>query len=151
MINFAVKAAACLLLFLVNAGLGAQSSKMSLAEVLAAAEQKIGPAPSGLTTPFFIASVTRVDGDSCYMQIATNGTLYFVRGTRSFNECYDLPQLYSLVWGKVRRAGFKYSMSHPNVQTSDLVLDLAYTSNPKQRAATYMIYRAEAIDSNWGQ
>lgn len=123
----------------------------TLAEGLARASEVIGPAPANYPTPFFVVSVTPIEGVNCSISVVTDGMLYSIWGVRDDGECRNLPALHTLVWGRMRHSRLATVLRQSDMANvpSDYV-DLVYAAGPKPRTAHYMISTAEAIGPDWG-
>lgn len=127
----------------------AEAQAHTLAGVLAAAPETIGPAPAKYQTPFLVASVSPIAGnDECGLIVATNGMLYnLAADTRNsdFAGCSRLPSLHSLAWGRVRHSRVATFLRESNTAdvASDYVDLIGY--------GTFIITSADAIGPDWGQ
>lgn len=143
---------AAILYLLVGAALSAQTAQPTLAQLLDAAAQKIGPAPEKFPTIFLVTAVQPVVGDGCRLQLVTNGMQYDLFNQRQFGFCDHLPALNTAVWGRARHsklAGVLNAGKPAGFPTE--YVDLAYTLGSKPKAMAYKIETATAIGPDWGQ
>jgi hypothetical protein len=148
---------ACLVVFLIAAATAAAQVPSTvaiptLAEDLAAAAERIGPAPAKFPTVFLVMSVQPIVGDGCRLQLVTNGVLYELFNKRQFGFCDHLPALHSAVWGRARhsKAASALNMENPDGAFATEYVDLApILSEAKPRAMAYKIETATAIGPEW--